>query len=77
MKMQRKLAALCNRFERVVGTLLIAGQLRQCLSRLSDHGIGRLMFQCVWNRLPLTSVELHIAMEATRRLLRSRRINGD
>lgn len=76
METQRKLAVSRNPFERVVGSLVIAGQLSERLARLSDRSIGRLMFRYVWNGLQLASPEACICIEATRRLLRTRRRDG-
>jgi hypothetical protein len=73
---QRRLANSGNSSERLVGTLIIAGRLSRCLTRVSDRVIGSLMFKHIWNVLMLTSPEMTIAMEATRRLLRKRRKHG-
>ena len=66
---QRRLAHSENRFERVVGSLLVAGLLKEKLSALTDHEIGQLMFDHVWNDMNVFSPELAICQTATERLL--------
>jgi len=66
---QRRLSASKNPFERVVGTLCVAGLLKRRLSALSDAAVGQLMFDYVWNDMHVFSPELTICEVATERLL--------
>ena len=68
---QRRLAHSENRFERVVGSLLVAGLLKERLSALSDHEVGKLMFDYVWKDMNIFTPELTICEIATERLLAS------
>jgi hypothetical protein len=68
---QRRLSASKNPFERVVGTLCVAGLLMQRLAALSDEAVGQLMFDYVWNDMNVFSPELTICEVATERLLHS------
>jgi hypothetical protein len=68
---QRKLAHSTNPFERVVGTLCVAGLLKQRLAALPDEALGQLMFDYVWNDMNVFSPELTICEIATKRLLES------
>jgi hypothetical protein len=75
MEQQRTLAVSGNPLERAFGTLIVAAQLRQYLACLNDRNIGRLMFKHVWDALSLTTPEMTITIEATRRLSRSQKEN--
>ncbi len=44
IEIQRMLADSENPFERLVGTLFVAGMLDMCLTQLTDHQVGQLMF---------------------------------
>jgi hypothetical protein len=66
---QRKLSASKNPFERVVGSLCVAGALKERLATFSDGMIGRLMFTYVLDDMNVFSPELTICQEATERLL--------
>ena len=66
---QRRLSTSANRFERVVGTLLVSGLLKQRLAALTDAAVGQLMFDHVWNELGIFGPELAICEVATERLL--------
>ena len=68
---QRRLACSENPFERVIGSLLVAGLLKQKLALLSNEAVGRLMFDFVWNVIDVSSPELTICQEATERLIGS------
>jgi hypothetical protein len=68
---QRKLAHSKNPFERVVGTLCVAGLLKQRLAALPDAALGQLMFDYVWNDMNVFSPELTICEVATERVLES------
>jgi len=68
---QRKLAHSTNPFEQVVGTLCVAGLLKQRLAGLPDKALGQLMFDYVWNDMNVFSPELTICEIATERLLGS------
>jgi len=68
---QRRLGRSEHRFERVVGLLLVAGLLKERLSALTDHEIGQLMFDHVWNVMNVITPELTICEVATERLLGS------
>ena len=73
IEQHRKLAGSSNAFERIFGTLLIAGELSKHLARVSDRALGTLMFRHVWDCFQVTSPEMQISIEATRRLLRARK----
>ena len=68
---QRRLSASKNPFERVIGTLCVAGLLKRRLAALSDAAVGQLMFDYVWNDMHIFSPELTICEVATDRLLHS------
>ena len=68
---QRRLWVSKNPFERVVGTLCVAGLLKQRLAALTDAAVGKLMFDHVWNDMNIFSPELTICQAATERLLGS------
>jgi hypothetical protein len=67
---QRKCSVSPNPFERVVGSLLVAGRLKKRLALLPDEAVGQLMFDVVWNVMDVFSPELTICEVATERLLR-------
>ena len=66
---QRRLLASKNPFERVIGTLCVAGLLKRRLAALSDAAVGQLMFNHVCNEMNVFSPELTICELATERLL--------
>lgn len=66
---QRRLSASKNPFERVVGTLCVAGLLKERLTASSDAAIGQLMLDYVWNELNLLQPESVIVEIASERLL--------
>ena len=66
---QRRLSASQNPFERVVGTLCVAGLLKQRLAALTDVAVGQLMFDYVCDEMNVFGPELTICQEATERLL--------
>jgi hypothetical protein len=68
---QRRLSASKNPFERVVGTLCVAGLLKERLAALPDEAVGQLMFDYVWNDMNVFSPELTICEVASERLLES------
>ena len=68
---QRRLAHSTNPFEQVVGTLCVAGLLKQRLAALPDAALGQLMFDYVWNDMNVFSPELTICEVATERLIES------
>jgi len=68
---QRCLASSGKPFERVIGSLVVAGLLRQQLALLPNETVGRLMFDFVWNVMDVFSPEMTICQEATQRLLNS------
>ena len=68
---QRKLSISRNRFERVVGSLFVAGLLQERLFALADHELGQLMVDFVWNDMDVLSPEMTICQVATERLLGS------
>ena len=71
IEQQRRLGCSDNTFERVFGSLLVAGLLKQKLALLSNEAVGQLMFDVVWNVLDVFSPELAICQVATERLLNS------
>jgi len=71
IKEQQRLTFSENPFERVAGTLFLAGALKKELASLPDESIGQLMFDHIWNKLNLLSPEMTICAEATERLLGS------
>jgi len=71
IEQQRRLASSKNPFERVIGSLLVAGLLKQRLALLPNETVGRLMFSVVWNVMDVFSPELAICQVATERLLNS------
>ena len=66
---QRRLSASKNPFDRVVGTLCLAGLLKRRLAALTDAAVGQLMFNHVCNEMNVFSPELTICEVATERLL--------
>ena len=66
---QRKFSVSRNPFERVVGSLCVAGLLKGKLSALPDQAVGQLMLDCVWNVMDAFSPEMVICQVATERLL--------
>jgi hypothetical protein len=68
---ERRLSVSKNPFKRVVGSLCVAGALKERLAALSDAMIGRLMFTYVLDDLNLLSPELTICQAATERLRNS------
>ena len=58
-----------NPFERVVGTLCLAGLLKQKLAALTDVAVGQLMFDYVCDEMNVFGPESTICQEATERLL--------
>ena len=71
IEIQRMLADSENPFERLVGTLFVAGTLDVRLSKLTDRQIGQLMFDHFRNHLGILLPETTICDHATRRLFRS------
>jgi hypothetical protein len=71
IEIQRLLAHSNNPFERLVGTLLVAGLLDMRLAQLTDRQIGQLMFDHFRNDLGILLPETTICDHATRRLFRS------
>jgi hypothetical protein len=68
---QRRLAHSKNPFEKVIGTLCVAGLLKERLAALPDEAVGQLMFRHVWNDMNVFSPELTICEVATERLIES------
>jgi hypothetical protein len=68
---QRSLAHSKNPFERVVGTLCVAGLLKQSLAALPDAALGQLMSRYVLDDLNVFSPETTICEVATERLIES------
>ena len=68
---QRRLSASESPFERVVGTLCVAGLLKRKLAGLTDAAVGQLMFDLVLDELALFSPAMTICQVATERLLHS------
>jgi hypothetical protein len=68
---QRRCSISRNRFERVVGSLLLAARLQKRLAALSDTAIGQLLFDHVWDAMGVFSPELTICRVATERLIDS------
>jgi hypothetical protein len=68
---QRRHSTSGNRYERVVGTLLVSGLLKQRLAVLTDAAVGQLMFDHVWSELNLLGPESVIVEIASERLLHS------
>jgi hypothetical protein len=68
---QRSLAHSKNPFERVVGTLCVAGLLKQRLAALPDVALGQLMSRYVLDGLNVFSPETTICEIATERLIES------
>jgi protein-tyrosine phosphatase len=66
---QRTLSLSRNPFERVIGTLCVAGALKERLATLPDIAIGRLMSNYVWHDMNVFGPELAICQVATERLL--------
>ena len=71
IEIQRMLANAEHPFERLVGTLFVAGMLDMRLAKLTDRQIGQLMFDHFRNRLGILLPEITICDHATRRLFRS------
>lgn len=68
---QRRLSVSQNPFERVVGSLLASGLLKQKLAVLPDEAVGQLMFDHVWSELNLLGPESVIVEIASERLRES------
>jgi hypothetical protein len=68
---QRKLAKSDQPVERATIALGATGALQERLPDLNDRQIGQLMFDIVWDELPLVSPAMTITTEATHRLFRS------
>jgi hypothetical protein len=68
---QRRYSISPNPFERVIGSLLVAGLLKEKLGLLSNDAVGQLMFDVVWNVMDVFSPELAICQAATERLRNS------
>jgi hypothetical protein len=69
-------AAACQRVARrseqdVLRSLSSTGKLQRNLESLSDRQVGQLMFDKVWEAVPMTSPAMSISIEATERLFRS------
>ena len=71
IEQQRRLACSENPFKRVMGSLLVAGLLKQKLALLPNEALGKLMFDMVWNVIDVFSPEMAICQVATERLLNS------
>lgn len=76
IEQQRRLACSDNPFERVFGSLLVAGLLKQKLALLTNEAVGQLMFDVVWSVLDVFSPELTICQAATERLCNSASVVG-
>ena len=68
---QRRLASSKLLFKRVIGSLIVAGLLKQKLASLPNETVGQLLFDHVWNVIDVSSPELAICQVATERLLNS------
>jgi hypothetical protein len=68
---QRLLSQSKNRFERYIGTLLVAGALDENLDKLTDRQIGRLLSDEVERDLGIVQPEATICGQARQRLYRS------
>jgi hypothetical protein len=68
---QRRFSVSRNSFERIVGSLCMAGLLKKELSMLPDKAIGQLLFNFVLDELNLLSPETMICQVATERLINS------
>ncbi len=66
---ERRLSLSRNSFERVIGTLCVAGMLKKRLAALSDTMIGQLMSTYVLDDMNVLSPELTICQVASERLL--------
>lgn len=66
-----KLTTSNEPYERVVGSLCVAGILTKHLAQLSDKEIGQLVSDYIWTELPWSSPQMCICEEAARRLLRT------
>ncbi|MFZ0802692.1 MAG: hypothetical protein WBQ09_09745 [Terriglobales bacterium] len=66
---QLRLSVSPNSAMRVVGSLYVAGLLRERLATLPDRAIGHLMFEHVSNEMPCLSPSMTILGVATDRLL--------
>jgi hypothetical protein len=71
IEQQRTLSVSANPFKRVVGSLVMAGRLKQKLATLPDESVGQLMVDVVWNVMDVFSPELAICQVATDRLRNS------
>ena len=71
IEIQRMLVHSDNLFERLVGTLFVAGTLDMRLAQLTDRQIGQLMFDHFGHDLGMLRPEMPICQHATRRLFRS------
>ena len=68
---QRRLADSHDLFERLLGTLSVAGMLDIRLAQLTDRQIGQLIFDLVGDQFCVLQPEMTICTQATRRLFRS------
>lgn len=68
---QRRLSVSKNPFDRVVGTLCVAGLLKERLTVLTNAAVGQLMLNYVWNELNLLEPESVIVEIASERLIHS------
>jgi hypothetical protein len=66
---QRRLSVSKNPFERVVGSLCLAGLLKEKLAALPDESVRQLMLDHVWSELDLLGPESVIVEIASERLL--------
>ena len=60
IEIQRMLANAEHPFERLVGTLFVAGMLDMRLAKLTDRQIGQLMFDAVADQLSILRPETMI-----------------
>jgi hypothetical protein len=58
-------------YERVVGSLCVAGILTKHLAQLSDKEMGQLVSDYVWTELPWSSPQMAICEVAAQRLSRT------
>jgi hypothetical protein len=71
MNKQRKLAEGKFSFETGMEELLLTGELMKKVQELTDRQIGQLVFDTVWDHIPLASTAMSVIAEATHRLFRS------
>jgi formate dehydrogenase maturation protein FdhE len=60
-----------RRAEKLIGEVAALGRVQQSLESLTDRQVGQLMFNHVWEALPMASSAMSISIEATHRLFRS------